>query len=402
MSRFFSVSPIFGTTPKENVMRASPLVSKFILSSLIIIGSSSIFAYNQNARISCQVYQRDSQGRLVKECDFTENQASANLLNKTIEYNDPSSDLQIVLKVINGQNMDLTMKSSELGVDSQSVGQMMNLGGGRYRFSSKVKANAHYCSNTRYSIEIICEKNSNGSIEADSENNSGLSEEEINAERERQQQARLEAEQEAARKAAQRVAEQEAARRAAEEARRIAEETRRAEAIRQAEAQRSRAEAERRAHNERLIQEAEARRLEAIRNENNRRNGISGSGGSSSNSSSSHTGRSESNCYNHSNGGCRNTPTVIVRQDSSTTEKVSHRESVIEKNQDEDCELTEIDPNELSDRGDHIAKPALKFCKKKTAQSEAGSSNWKKTNYVPKKETSDSGLLNYINNQIER
>lgn len=397
MSRFFSVSPIFGTTPKENVMRASPLVSKFILSSLIIIGSSSIFAYNQNARISCQVYQRDSQGRLVKECDFTENQASANLLNKTIEYNDPSSDLQIVLKVINGQNMDLTMKSSELGVDSQSVGQMMNLGDGRYRFTSKVKANAYYCSNTRYSIEIICEKNSNGSIGSDSESNSGMSEEEINAERERQQQARLEAEQEAARRAEQRAAEQAAAKRAAEEARRIAEESRRAEAIRQAEAQRSRAEAERRAHNERLIQEAEARRLEAIRNENNRSNGISGSGGSSS-----HVGRSESNCYGHSNGGCRNTPTVIVRQDNSTTEKVSHRESVVEKNQDEDCELTEIDPNELSDRGDHIAKPALKFCKKKTSQSEAGSSNWKKTNYVPKKETSDSGLLNYINNQMGR
>lgn len=137
--------------------------SLWLAGSLVSI--PSVFA--REAPLTCEVILRDVYGREIKRCSLSENQAHADLTNRNINYIDREHGLLIKFSASAGNNIDLNILSSILGVNAESSGQMRNNGKGQFVYSAKAKMNEHhkdYRENLRsHSVEVVCVKDATDS-----------------------------------------------------------------------------------------------------------------------------------------------------------------------------------------------------------------------------------------------
>lgn len=144
---------------------AKKIFSFSVLSgSLWLAGSLAALpsAFAREAPLTCEVILRDVYGREVKRCSLSENQAHADLTNRNINYIDREHGLLIKFNASSGNNIDLNILSSILGVNAESSGQMRNNGKGQLVYSAKAKMNDHhrdYREKLRsHSVEVVCVK----------------------------------------------------------------------------------------------------------------------------------------------------------------------------------------------------------------------------------------------------
>lgn len=138
---------------KPNVLNRV-LISSAVLASSLLFSSLSMASSDP---IRCDLYHRNSNGKIIHHCEIIESESYASNGNRSFTYKDPKWRTDIQISVRNDDRIKLKMMSGKLGVTTESFGAFTALDDGREVFSSKISSNSSSVRGT-HTLEVVCHR----------------------------------------------------------------------------------------------------------------------------------------------------------------------------------------------------------------------------------------------------